>query len=64
MADKKIRRTPDFVEGLMKSADEIDKLLTSSEMSPRYLLTKLDGDINLENLLPEQRQALGIYQAG
>ena len=34
MAEKKIVQTPDFVNGLLRSADEIDKLL-NPELHPR-----------------------------
>ena len=61
MADKKIAETPDFVEGLLISAEEIDKLLNPNKIPPRHLLTKLNAE--LENLSSEERQELGIYQA-
>ena len=64
MAAKKIAETPDFVKGLLKSADEISSLLNPCKISPRVLLTKLhDTDVKLADLSSEERQELGMYQA-
>lgn len=64
MAAKKITETPDFVKGLLKSADEISNLLNPERMPPRVLLTELHGDeVKLAALSPQERQELGTYQA-
>ena len=63
MADKKISEPPDFVKGLLKSADETSKLLDPNKVSPRDLLTKLEDGRELKKFSPEERQELGIYQA-
>ena len=64
MPNKKIPETPDFVKGLLKSAETIDKLLKNSEIPQRDLLKKLgDQDKKLEDFSPLERQELGIYQA-
>ena len=64
MAVKKITETPDFVKGLLKSADGVSELLNPNEMHPRDLLHKLrKGEKHLEGLLPDELQELGIYQA-
>ena len=54
--------TPDFVKGLLESADAIDKLLDRNKISPRYLLDKLTY-AELEEMSPAERRELGIYQA-
>ena len=52
MAAKEIVQTPDFVNGLLSAADEIDKLL-DPELHPRTVLSKLGhGEEKLEGLLP------------
>ena len=63
MATQKIAETPDFVRGLLESADEISKLLNPERMSPRDLLTKLHDEVKLVDLSSQERQDLGIYQA-
>ena len=64
MATKKITETPDFVKGLLKSADQIDKLLNPTKMHPRVLLDKLRrGQEELADLSSDERQELGMYQA-
>ena len=64
MPDEKIPETPDFIRGLLKSAEAIDKLLKNSEVPQRDLLKKLgDQDKKLEDFSPLERQELGIYQA-
>ena len=64
MTAKKITETPDFVKGLLKSADEISSLLNPSKIPPRVLLTKLhDDEVKLADLSSEERQELGMYQA-
>ena len=64
MAAKKITETPDFVKGLLKSADEISKSLDSGKMHPRVLLEKLrGGEKKLACLSREERRELGKYQA-
>ena len=64
MAPKKIMETPDFVKGLVRSSDEISKLLTPDYMPARGLLAKLhNGEVKLADLPPNERQELGIYQA-
>ena len=63
MADKKIAETPDFVKGLLKSADEIRKLL-NPKISMRVLLEELGKhEKKLEDFSSEERQELGVYQA-
>ena len=64
MAAKKIKETPDFVKGLLKSADEISNLLNPESMPPRALLMKLhDDEVRLEDLSSGERQELGMYQS-
>lgn len=64
MAVKKITETPDFVKGLLKSADEISSSLDPERMPPRVLLAKLHHDeVKLADLPAEERQELGMYQA-
>ncbi len=62
VADKKIMETPDFIKGLLKSADAVDKALDPSKIPPRYLLNKLTY-AKLEEMPPAERRELGIYQA-
>ena len=60
MAAKKIPETPDFVKGLLKSADGISKLLNPDKIPPRVLLAKLGrSETGLTELSPEERQELG-----
>ena len=64
---KKIAETPDFVRGLLKSADEISNLLNPEKIHPRVLLQKLNDvesdEEKLGKLSPEERQELGVYRA-
>ena len=63
MAAKKIVQTPDFVNGLLRSADEIDKLL-NPKLHPRTVLYKLGhGEKKLKELSSEELKELGKYQA-
>ena len=58
MADNKIMETPDFIKGLLESADAIKKLLDCNKISPRYLLKKLTY-AKLEEMSSAQRQRIG-----
>ena len=59
MPNRKVTQTLDFVRGLMKSADEIDRAL-SGELEPRKVLAK--KHTNIAKLDPGQIQELGMYQ--
>ena len=64
MAGKKIPETPDFIKGMLKSADSISQLLNPERMHPRYLLQKIhDEQMKLECLPHEERRELGLYQS-
>ena len=64
MAAKKIKETPDFVKGLLKSADEISSVLNPDSMPPRALLMKLhDDEVRVEDLSSGERQELCMYQS-
>ena len=64
VAGKKIPETPDFIRGLLKSADSISELLNPEHTHPRYLLQKIhDDEVKLENLTSEDRGELGLYQS-
>lgn len=64
MPAPKIPETPDFVKGLVKSADQIYMSLPQGNGSGRYLLQRLkSGEVRLEELSGSQRQLLGMYQA-
>ncbi len=56
---RKVPETPDFVKGLLISADEIPRAL-SGELEPRKVLAQKHTDIADFN--PEQIQDLGKYQ--
>ena len=47
VAAKKITNPAGFVKGLLKSVDQIPKLLNPSRMLPRVLLTKLRDEVEL-----------------
>ena len=60
VAKKKILQTPDFVKGLLESADLIGESLPHS---PRWLAQGIaHGKPKVANLDSEQRQDLGKYQ--
>ena len=64
MAAKKVKETPDFVKGLLTSADGISTLLNPDKMPPRLLLKKLQDDkVTLGQFTSEECQELGMYQA-
>ena len=64
MAGKKIPETPDFINGMLKSADSISQLLNPAKMHPRDLLQKIhDDQVKLECLTHEERRELGLYQS-
>ena len=64
MAAPKIPETPDFIRGLVNSADQIYQSLPHGNKSGRNLLRRLkDREIKLNNLSSEDRQLLGEYQA-
>ena len=57
---RKIPQTPDFVKGLLASADLIGESLPHS---PRWLAQRISrGEPKVASLDPEQRQELGEYQ--
>ena len=60
MPAKKIKQTPDFVKGLLKSADLIGKSLP---WSPRWLAQEMgSGKRKMADLTCKERQKLGKYQ--
>lgn len=64
MPAKKVEETPDFVEGLLNSADEIYNLLEHGNDSARHVLQRLkSSETKLTDLTSTERQHLGIYQA-
>ena len=64
MPKKKIPETPDFIQGLLKSADEIYNLLEHGNDSARQVLQRLkSGQIKLKDLNGTEIQHLGIYQS-
>lgn len=63
MAESKIAETPDFVNGLLDSADAVAELRNLKGVSPRVLLTKLQDPQDVASLSPKERRELGIYQA-
>lgn len=64
MAGKKIPETPDFIRGLLKSAESISELLNPEHTHPRYLLQKIHNEeVKLEDFTSEERGELGLYQS-
>ena len=64
MAGKKIPEIPDFINGMLKSADSISQLLNPEKIHPRDLLQKIhDDQVKLECLTHEERRELGLYQS-
>ena len=59
MPKRKVPETPDFVKGLLTSADEIPNML-SGELEPRKVLAHKHTEV--ANLDPKQIQELGGYQ--
>ena len=59
MPKTKVPETLDFIKGLLRSADEIDKPL-SEKFEPRQVLAL--ENTNIANFKPEQIQDLGKYQ--
>lgn len=63
MPTVKIPETPDFVRGLIKSADEISNLLDHGTDAPRDLLKRLkSGEKKLKHLSDLEQRQLGTYQ--
>ena len=64
MTGKKIPQTPDFIRGMLKSANSISQLLNPENIHPRHLLKTIHSDeVKLEDLKPEERRELGLYQS-
>ena len=64
MPPNKMPETPDFIKGLLRSADEISNLLEHGNDSARQVLQRLkNGDIKLKDLNTTEIQHLGIYQS-
>ena len=59
MPKMKIKQTPDFIRGLLKSADLVSREMEDGEFHPRESLTKQN---EITHCPPERIIEFGMYQ--
>ncbi len=62
MPSKKVNRTPDFVRGLLRAADNLPSLLNPKHESPRVRLEQLKHLVEQNEITDVEWRELGIYQ--